>query len=202
MVEQQDDERAFVFTAGTAAILSGCGWILWTILNGVTHGKLDAGPPQTSERLFKFGELLTVSWNLLLIPAALALWRWLSVDKPNLVLLYTISGITSLLFWSFGGATHRITPALETTYVLLSSIWWLGIGFALVPRSRALGIFSVVLGSFALMDGIFTILEPMPFGIYVLAAPKLPLAALWSFWIGKTLLSRNVVALAGSGKTA
>jgi hypothetical protein len=202
MIEQQDDERSFVFIAGVSAILSGCAWILWAILNGVTHGKLDAGPPLVSDRLFKCGELLTVSWNLLLIPAALALWRRLSVHTPNLILLYTISGITSLLFWSFGGATHRITPALEVTYVLLSSIWWLGIGAALVPKSRALGIFSIVLGSFALMDGIFTMFEPMPFAIYVLAAPKLPLAAIWSFWIGGTLLSSNAVSLKANAKTA
>src|SRR5258708_31545388 len=110
MIEQKDDVRSFVFIAGVSAILSGCAWILWVILNGVTHGKLDAGPPLVSNRLFKCGELLTVSWNFLLIPAALALWRRLSVHTPNLIFLYTISGITSLLFWSFGAATHRITP--------------------------------------------------------------------------------------------
>jgi len=40
-------------------------------------------------------------------------------------------------------------------------------------EAKALGYFTVVLGMFALLDGVFSFLEPMPPAIYALAAPKL-----------------------------
>src|SRR3954471_4383641 len=138
------DERLFLRIAGVAALLSSTAWVTWAILNGLTHGGMELPSAQGHARLFKTAALLTAAWNLLLIPAALALWRWLETRRPNLMLLYTVSGVLSLVFWAYGGATHGISPPLETSYLMMSAIWWIGTGLVLWPESRAYGLFTIV----------------------------------------------------------
>ena len=191
MNAQTDEERRFGRLAGVAAILSGMAWMAWAVLNVTHHGQVDVYPPVMGARLYKAGALLTAGWNLLLIPAALALWQWLHPKRPSLVLVYSVCGAVSLCFWAYGGATHGITPPLETAYLLLSSVWWTGVGYELRSEAKALGYFTVGLGIFALLDGVFSFLEPMPPAIYALAAPKVPLALVWSFWMGGKLIARN-----------
>jgi len=152
------------------------------VLNGTHQGQIDVYPPVVGARMYKAGALLTAGWNLLLIPAAVAIWRWLGAKRPSFLRLYTVCGVVCLCFWAYGGATHSITPPLETTYLMLSGVWWTGAGFAMHGEAKALGYFTIVLGMFALLDGVFSFLEPMPAAIYALAAPKLPLAVVWSFW--------------------
>ena len=77
----------------------------------------------THRQRSRLGPLLTAGWNLLLIPAALDLWRRHSNRCPGLSLVYTVVGVLSPAFWAFGGVT-RITPELEITYLSLSAIWW------------------------------------------------------------------------------
>ena len=132
---------------------------------------------------------MIAGWNLLLVPTALVMWRRLQDANPESIGLYTICGIISLMFWAYGGATHGITPSLEIVYLLLSAVWWIGIGNALRMEQKALGIFTLTLGLFALLDAVLSFFEPMPFYIYVLAAPKLPLSIIWNFWIGVYLLT-------------
>ncbi len=127
----------------------------------------------------------------MLIPAALALWQWLGPKRPSFLRLYTVCGVVSLCFWSYGGTTHGITPPLETTYLMLSGVWWTGLGLQLRLEARTLGYFTVVLGVVAMLDGLFSFLEPMPLAIYALAAPKVPMALVWSFWVGAILFVRN-----------
>ncbi|MGB8476760.1 MAG: hypothetical protein WCE61_21980 [Candidatus Acidiferrum sp.] len=191
MNAQTDEERRFGQLAGAAAILSGAAWVTWAVLNATYAGQIDTYPPVVDARLYKAGALLTVGWNLLLIPAVVALWQWLREKRTSLLLLYSVCGGLSLCFWAYGGATHGITPALETTYLWLSAVWWTGIGFELRSEAKALGYFTMVLGLFALLDGLFSFLEPMPAAIYALAAPKLPLALGWSFWMGAKLMTRS-----------
>ena len=192
LMKQNHDERLLMRVAGIAAVLSSVAWLTWAVLNGLTHGGMEAAPPRGDARLFRLGELLTAAWNLLLVPCALALWRWLEARRPNLMLLYTVSGLLSLAFWGYGGATHGITPALENSYLFMSAIWWVGTGFVLWQESRAAGLLTIVLGMFTGLDCVMTLFEPLPDWMFAISAPKLPLAALWSAWIGVLLLKRSV----------
>jgi hypothetical protein len=174
--------------AGVAAIFAGTAWVLWAALNARTHGGLDFGASAVGERMSRAGALLMVGWNLLLIPAALVLYDALGELHPQRVRLATMCGLASLLFWAYGGATHGITPALEVSYIVLSAVWWLGIGVTLWPTNKLFGGLTIALGAFAVWDALLTGLEPVPFGLYLTAAPKLPLSILWDFALGYLLV--------------
>jgi hypothetical protein len=189
-----DDQITSQRIAGSAAIGAGLAWVLWALINGLTHGRLESGLPPIGLRIAKLGQLLMVAWNLLLIPGALVLWNRLRSRASSSALLATVCGITSLLFWAYGGATRGITPMLEVTYLLLAGVWLVGIGWLLRPTQRVFGMFTVILGGFVLLDATLSFLEPMPFYIYALAAPKLPLSIIWDFWLGIVLLSRGSAA--------
>ncbi len=183
-------ERISRRVSGVTAILAAVASISWIVLNGLTRGGLDADAAAVSPSVIRLGQLLMVSWNLLLIPAALFLWRWLEHRNPHLMLLYTVCGIASLLFWAYGGATRGITQVLETTYLLLSGVWWLGVGSVLRDERKGLGIFTMVLGSLTLIDAVVTFLEPVPFFLLPIAGLKLPLSLIWVVWVGVALLAR------------
>jgi hypothetical protein len=134
-----------------------------------------------------------VAWNLLLIPAALSLYASLVDLHPYRVSLATACGYASLLFWAYGGATHGITPALEVSYLTLSAVWWGGIGATLWPSSKGFGGLTLALAVFALWDAVLTALEPVPFALYLTAAPKLPLSILWDVALGYFLIRGPVV---------
>lgn len=53
-----------------------------------------------------------------------------------------------------------------------------------------MGIFTAVLGVFALWDAVLVALGPVPVWLLVTSAPKLPLSMAWDFWMGVALLSR------------
>ena len=69
----------------------------------------------------------------------------------------------------------------------LSGIWWLGIGLLLRREQPALGIFTTVLGIFALLDALGRILNIQL--IYTVGlAGVLLLIPIWSLWFGIDLL--------------
>lgn len=69
----------------------------------------------------------------------------------------------------------------------LGGIWWLGIGLLLRREQPALGIFTVVLGLFALLDALGRILDTQI--IYTIGlAGVLLLIPIWSLWFGIDLL--------------
>jgi hypothetical protein len=43
-------------------------------------------------------------------------------------------------------------------------------------------------GGLTALDAVFGLFEPMPFALYLLAAPKLPLAAFWRMTLGVALV--------------
>jgi hypothetical protein len=139
------------------------------------------------------GALLMVAWNLLLIPAALVLHADLIDAHPYRIRLATTCGLASLLFWAYGGATRGITPTLEVSYLVLSSVWWCAIGVTLRPSNRLFAGLTIALGVFAFWDALLTAFEPVPFALYLTAAPKLPLSILWDFALGYVLLRRVVL---------
>lgn len=173
------DELVARRVAGVTAILSGTAQVGWAMLNGVTQGGLDSGG--ASPQVVRIGQILLISWNLLLLPVALFLGTWLRTKSPYLVVLYTVCGIASFLLWALN------SPVMEFSWILLSAVWWVGIGFILRSEFRVLGIFTIVVGIAALLDGMVTLLDlPLPF--LALGALKLPLSLIWDVWIGILLL--------------
>jgi len=68
--------------------------------------------------IFRWGEVLgTFGFYLLLVPAALYLWRWLRPQSSNLVDLYTVFGLAYLFIGAVGGALRAsILPAMMVAY--------------------------------------------------------------------------------------
>lgn len=173
------DELAARRVAGVTAILSGAAQVSWAVLNGVTQGGLDSGG--ASPQVVRIGQILLISWNLLLLPIALFLGTWLRTKSPYLVVLYTVCGVVSFLLWALN------SPGMEFSWILLSAVWWIGIGFVLHSELRVLSLFTIVLGIAALLDGMVTLLDlPLPF--LALGALKLPFSLIWDIWIGIILL--------------
>jgi hypothetical protein len=174
--------------AGVGALVAGFAWVAWAVMNQRLHGGLDGGPPAVGEGTARIGAFLMVAWNLMLLPAALALDDELRPRAPASMRVATLAGITSLCFWAFGGATRTITPVLEVTYIALSAVWWGGVGRAMRPTRPIFGAFTLLLAAFALWDAILTSLPTVPFTLYLTAAPKLPLSIIWDFWLAAVLL--------------
>jgi hypothetical protein len=173
--------------AGIMALLAGAAWIAWAVINTATHGGLDAGPPTVSAALARSGHLLIAGFNLFLIPAALVLWSWLRPGQTVRAGVISVCGLVALCLWASAAVAQRITPSVEVTYLALSGIWWCGLGVMLWPRMRFFAAFTLILGAFALWDSLLTALWPIPFSLYLTAAPKLPLSMLWDFLLGSAL---------------
>jgi hypothetical protein len=181
---------------GVAAFGAGSAWVVWAVINNRTHNGLDVGAAAVGDRLARVGALLMVAWNLLLLPAAIVLDGAMRKHASETVTFATLAGIVALLFWAYGGATHGITPALEVSYLTLSALWWAGLGAHLRREHPTFGTFTFVLAAFALWDAILTSCEPVPWALYLTAAPKLPLAIVWDFWLAWILLARNPLTAA------
>ncbi len=173
------DELVARRVAGVTALLSAAAQVSWVVLNGVTQGGLDSGG--ASPQLVRIGQILGISWNLLLLPLALFLGTWLRTKSPYLVVLYTVCGIASFLLWAMN------SPGMEFSWILLSAIWWAGMGFVLRSELRVLGIFTIVVGIAALLDGMVTLLD-LPWPFFALGTLKLPFSLLWEVWMGIVLL--------------
>ena len=178
-------ERTANRVAGWAALAAGACWVVWAVANTITHGEFERS---TSPSVARMAALLTAGWNLLLIPAALRIHQSHHRSKKRFDFVFTVAGVLSLSLWALGGLT-RVTPHLETVYLVLAAVWLLGIGPSLRPLHPRLAAFTLVVGAFTALDALFTLFEPMPFALYVLAAPKLPLSAAWSLSVGASLLS-------------
>lgn len=176
---EDKDELAARRIAGVTAIFSAMTQVSWAVLNGVTQGGLDTG--LANPEAIRTGQVLLISWNLLLLPVALFLGGWLRPRSPYLVVLYTVCGIMSLLLWAI------TSPVMEFSWILLSAVWWLGIGFVLRSERKVPGIFTIVVGIAALLDGIITLFS-LPPPLFYLGAFKLPFSLIWSVWIGIMLL--------------
>ncbi len=117
--------------AGATAILSGVAQVSWAVLNGVTQGGLDSGGASTLA--VRIGQILLISWNLLLLPVALFLGTWLKSKSP-----YIVVGIAALLDGMI--TLFTLPPPLFYGGALklhFSLIWdfWIGI-MLLIPVNR------------------------------------------------------------------
>ena len=134
---------------------------------------------------------LTLGWTLLLIPAVLRTHSALQPTAPKMLIVFTAAGVTSPVLWALGAGVGFV-PYLEIAYNTLAAVWLLGTGGILFSRRRSLGTFALVVGGFTALDAVFGLFEPMPFALYLLAAPKLPLAALWSVTLGGALVRHRL----------
>jgi len=180
-------ERNADRVAGVLAIGAGLCWFAWAVANTATSHRLEHATPGTAAGAAN--SLLTAGWNLLLIPGALRLYRRFRGAHRIALLVGTAAGVVSVSLWTYGGLRHG-SQGLETTYLSLAAVWLLALGAAARSRSTGFGIFTLVVGCFTLLDAAFNVFEPVPFAIYLLAAPKLPLAAIWSLSAG-ILLART-----------
>jgi hypothetical protein len=172
---------------GLLAFGAGAAWIAWMGINVVTGGALDDSNAEHAN-LARAGQLLMVAQNLLLVPAALVLHDWYAKRNRSAALQITACGIISLAFWSYASASRTNNYTVEATYLLLSGVWWLGLGWMLKNERQKFGIFTLVLGAIAFWDGILSAIGEVPFWLVATAAPKLILAVIWNFWLANVLL--------------
>ena len=111
--------------------------------------------------------------------------------SPGTLPIFTAAGVISPVLWALGAGVGFV-PHLEVGYNALAAVWLLGTGAILCSRRRSLGILALVVGGFTALDAVFGLFEPMPFALYLLAAPKLPLAAVWSATLGVALVRRRL----------
>jgi hypothetical protein len=175
--------------AGSSAVAAGASWFAWALINGVMPGGLGASPPGSAAA--RVALLLTLGWTLLLIPAVLQAHNAMRPIGRGTLSLFTAAGVMSPVLWALG-AVIGFVPYLEVGYNALAAIWLLGLGANLLSHRRRLGVLALVAGTFTALDAVFGLFEPMPFAVYVLAAPKLPLAALWSVMLGVALLRHRL----------
>jgi hypothetical protein len=170
--------------AGSLALAAGLCWFIWAIVNVVAGQALDHPANRFSALI---SASLTAGWNLLLIPAALRLYlRFRRLGAP-LLLVATLAGIVSMSLWAAGGVLG-IPRGVETAYLVLAAVWLIVLGLRVRPEWRRFGTFTLVVGGFTALDAAFNLFEPVPFAVYLLASPKLPLAAAWSLTAGVLLV--------------
>src|SRR6266487_2777514 len=96
------------------------------------------------------------------------------------------------VFTAFNNAVYvGLWNLLESS---LGGIWWLGSGFFLRREQPALGIVTIVLGTFALLDAFGRILNIQI--IYTVGlSGMLPLIPVWTLWFGIDLMRNRTLSL-------
>jgi hypothetical protein len=130
-VQMYKDESAFRRMAGGAAIISapvalGASLTLIMAIQGDPEivanpvGMLTLGESVASIlRRVEFAGMF--GYYLLLVPATIYLWKWLSPRKPNLITVYTVIGLISITIGSIGSALlFSVWPPLISAYAQAS----------------------------------------------------------------------------------
>jgi hypothetical protein len=171
--------------AGLLAIAAGLSWLAWAVLNTLTSHRLEHAAGGTPAAIAN--NLLTAGWNFLLLPAAVRLHLRFRRPGDSILLVATAAGMLSVALWGASGLIGT-SRSLETTYLALASVWLLVLGLRAVRTSRSFGVFTLTVAAFTALDAAFNLFEPVPFAVYLLAAPKLPLGAVWSLVTGVSLI--------------
>ena len=156
------------------------------------------------------------------VPIAVFGYRWFRAQRPNLVLLYTIGGVSYSLIGSLGAVLLGVAiPTLAREYpaatssqqeamqvmirvfysmvvrglwnpleVLCLGVWCLGIGSLLRRERSALGVLTLLIGGFAVVDtfGWITQVEL----IFRIGVFGISLLIVWGGWFGTSVLRRPV----------
>jgi hypothetical protein len=156
------------------------------------------------------------------VPVAVLGYKWFRARGPNIVLLYSICGVSYSLIGSIGAISLGVVvPTLARGYptatpgqqeamhviinvfysvivrglwnpleILLLGIWLLGIGSFLRSEQTALGVLTLIIGGFAMLDALGWILQVElifrvgVFGISLLIA--------WGAWLGVNVLRQPI----------
>ena len=155
-------------------------------------------------------------------PIAILCWNWFKSKSPNLVLLYTMCGVSYSLIGSIGAVLLGVAvPELANGYatataeqqeamkvllnlfyhmivqgvwnpleILLLGIWFLGIGSFLQRERSVLGILTLIIGVFAMLDALGWIIQvDLIFRIGVFG---ISLLIIWGAWFGINILRRPI----------
>jgi len=155
-------------------------------------------------------------------PIAIVCWNWFKSQRPNLVLLYTMCGVSYSLIGSIGAVLLGVAvPELANGYatatatqqeamkvflnlfyhmivqgvwnpleILLLGIWFLGIGSFLRRERFVLGILTLIIGGFAMLDALGWIIQiDLIFRIGVFG---ISLLIIWGAWFGINILRRPI----------
>jgi hypothetical protein len=155
-------------------------------------------------------------------PIALLCWNWFKSKSPNLVLLYTMCGVSYSLIGSIGAILLGVAvPELAKGYavatasqqesmqtflnifyemvvrglwnpleIFMLGIWFLGIGSFLRHERSTLGILTLILGAFAMLDvlGWITQIEI----IFEIGVFGISLLLIWGVWFGINILRQPI----------
>jgi hypothetical protein len=156
-------------------------------------------------------------------PIAVLSYSWFRAQRPNLVLLYTIGGVSYALIGSIGAVLLGVfIPTLVRDYpaaapgqqaamqvmikvfysmvvrglwnpleIFLLGIWCLGIGALLRRERAALGVLTLVIGAFAMVDTVGWITQVEL--IFRIGVFGISLLIVWAAWFGTSVLRRPVV---------
>ena len=158
------------------------------------------------------------------VPIAVFAYHWFRPHRPNLVLLYTIGGVSYSLIGSLGAVLLGVViPTLSREYpaatpsqqeamqvmikvfysmvvrglwnpleIFLLGIWCLGIGALLRRERAALGLLTLLIGGFAMVDTLGWITQAEL--IFRIGVFGISLLIVWGAWFGTSVLRRPVVA--------
>jgi hypothetical protein len=157
------------------------------------------------------------------VPIAVFAYGWFRARRPNLVILYTIGGVSYSLIGSLGAVLLGVAiPALVRQYpaatpsqqeamqvmikvfysmvvrglwnpleIFLLGIWCLGIGALLRRERAALGLLTLLIGGFAMVDTVGWITQVEL--IFRIGVFGISLLIVWAAWFGTSILRRPVV---------
>jgi hypothetical protein len=153
-------------------------------------------------------------------PIAVFGYRWFRAQRPTLVLLYTIGGVSYALIGSIGAVLLGVVvPILARDYpaatasqqeamqvlikvfysmvvrglwnpleIFLLGIWCLGIGSLLRRERAALGVLTLLIGGFAMVDTVGWIIQVEL--IFRIGVFGISLLIVWAAWFGMSVLRR------------
>jgi hypothetical protein len=180
----KSDTLSIYRLAGLAALFSGILQLTYLIIDVFLTGVISNLSVENA-----LGRILMVAWSLLLIPTVICLMTWLQRRRILLPLLYSVFGVLSLLLWAYGAATGRLSPTLQTSSLLLASVWWMGIGTEMSERRKYLGTYTFFVGVAALLEIMVAFIEPFSLVTW-LGELRLPVVLVWSLWMGLELWFR------------
>lgn len=123
------------------------------------------------------------AWNLLIVPAALWLGVRTAPRDRGLAVASAAAGVAASVLWAL--ASHE--PQLEVWWIGLAAAWWLSLGWLLRTDRPRLAAFTMLLGVATVVDFVVTSLDAAgPF--MALGGFKIPLAVVWTLWVGWTLV--------------
>jgi hypothetical protein len=211
----------------TAATVLNATTLFWAAKDDI--GALFADPTpllligSSGANWFHWSMVFDLVAYLSFVPIAVFGYRWFRPQRPDLVLLYTIGGVSYALIGSLGAVLLGVViPTLVREYpaatpsqqeamqvmikvsysmvvrglwnpleIFLLGIWCLGIGALLRRERAALGLLTLLIGGFAMVDTLGWITQVEL--IFRIGVFGISLLIVWGAWFGTSVLRRPVL---------